>query len=96
MTPQPDQKQTLARVLDRANGDPAFKQKLLADMAGTLKAEGVNIPLELSEADLEHIAGGKRDLQGTFDDAFDDAVNMRRLDALWPQLQGLIGGNKRD
>ena len=41
MSPAPDPQ---SRVIGQAMSDPAFRKRLLADPAGTLKAAGVEIP----------------------------------------------------
>ncbi|GAB1394980.1 hypothetical protein MASR1M60_31440 [Rhodocyclaceae bacterium] len=52
----PDQAKQMQQLIAKCWADEAFKQKLLADPAGTLKAEGMAMPEEVTVRVVENTA----------------------------------------
>jgi bacteriocin-like protein len=45
-------------IAARCSADEAFKQRLLANPMATLKAEGIELPEDLSDDELNQVVGG--------------------------------------
>lgn len=54
---QEEQGKKMSKIIAKCWADEGFKQKLLADPAATLKAEGMELPPGLSVKALENITG---------------------------------------
>src|SRR5580698_7784825 len=82
MSPAPDPQ---SRVIGQAMSDPAFRKRLLADPAGTLRGAGVEVPegviIEVVEdtATKVHLVLSAREDEITLDADLDAAVGGRTI-----------------
>jgi hypothetical protein len=74
-------KQAYEKVSAKCWANPAFKEQLLADPAGTLKAEGVELPEGLKVSAVEDSAG-----QFTF------VIPAQHAELTDDMLEGVVGG----